>query len=270
MRRVAIAVAYLALGLICGSAMAEEWRQATQSSVRLIEGSAGADGAPMAALEFRIRPGWKTYWRVPGEAGIPPSFDFSASRNVSAVEPVWPRPHVFDSFGFQTIGYSGVLVLPLKVTPADPAKPVHLDGALFWGVCSDICVPEEASVSLSLDGAETPGAGPIIAAAAAAAPEKLGPEAAACRVAGAGDERDFTARLTLDPPPEAAPLVVVEGPESAWFGPASVEVRGGEVHVAAQVQVYSDNLWIDRSRLTLTVLAGGRAIEIAGCGSGLG
>ncbi len=260
----------LAAMLAVQPAAAEEWSQAMHSAVRLIEGPAEEGGAHMAALEFRIRAGWKTYWRAPGEAGIPPSFDFSNSENVASVEVIWPRPHVFDNFGYQTLGYSGDLVVPLKVTPADPAQPVRLDGALFWGVCSDICVPEEAHVALPLDGVGTPGAGPVIAAAAAAAPDRLGPEAAACRVAGAGDRRDFTATVTLDPPVEAPPVVVVEGPELAWFGPTTTEVKDGELHVSGPVDIYADNLWIDRSQLTLTVLAGARAVEIAGCGAGRG
>ncbi len=267
---VKICGAALAASVLASPAASEEWLQASQSAVRLIEGPSTGAGDHAAALEFRIRPGWKTYWRVPGEAGIPPSFDFSGSENVASVEAVWPRPEIFDSFGFQTIGYSDALVVPLKVTPADPDKPVRLSAALFWGVCADICVPEEAAVAVSLDGTETPGAGPIIAAAEANAPERLEADAAVCKVAGAGDQRDFTARLKLDPPLSAPPLVVVEGPEDAWFGATSIEMKDDEVHVAAPVEIFADNLWIDRSELTLTVLAGDRSIEIAGCGASFG
>jgi len=274
MRRVVAAVKGLGAAavamLAAQAASADEWARAAQSDVRLIEGSDEAGGTRMAALEFRLRPGWKTYWRAPGEAGIPPSFDFSGSENVASVELIWPRPHVFDNFGYQSIGYTGSLVVPLKVTPADPAAPVRLTGALFWGVCSDICVPEEARVDLALDGVPTPGAEEAIAAAAAAAPDRLGPDAAACRVAGAGAERAFSATLRLDPPLDAPPLVVVEGPEEAWFGPTSSELKDGELLVAGPVEVASDNLWIDRSQLRLTVLAGARAVEIAGCGAGSG
>lgn len=251
-------------------AAAEEWRHAMKSDVRLVEGAPAKPGVRIAALEFRLRPGWKTYWRSPGEAGIPPSFDFSASENVAAIQLIWPRPHVFDISGYQTIGYSGSLVVPLRVTPRDPSAPVRLSGTLFWGVCSDICVPEEASVSLDLDGVETPGAGPIIAAATEAAPERLGSEAASCRVAGAGDRRDFTATVTLVTPPDTPPVVVVEGPEMAWFGPTTTEVKDAELHVAGPVEIYADNLWIDRSQLTLTVLAGAQVFEIEGCGAARG
>lgn len=253
-----------------GAAQAEAWLQSAHSAVRLIEGPAEESGALKAALEFRIRPGWKTYWRTPGEAGIPPSFDFSGSENVASVETVWPRPHVFESFGYQTLGYSDVLVLPLKVTPMDPEKPVRLTGDLFWGVCADICVPEEARVALSLDGAATPGAEELITEAEAAAPDRLDPKAAACRVAGSGDRRTFSARLTLGAPPAEPPVVVVEGPQEAWFGATETEFRDGALHVTAPVDVYADNIWIDRSRLRLTVLAGPQAVEFDGCGAAMG
>ena len=251
-------------------AKAEAWLQNSHSAVRLIEGQADESGALKAALEFRIRPGWKTYWRAPGEVGIPPSFDFSGSENVASIETLWPRPHVFESFGYQTLGYADVLVLPLKVTPVDPNKPVQLNGDLFWGVCADICVPEEARVSLPLDGTMTPGADGLIAAAEAAAPVRLDSKAAACRVAGAGDRRTFSARLALDSPPAEPPVVVVEGPQEAWFGSAETEFRDGALYVTTPVNVYADNIWIDRSRLRLTVLAGPDAVEFRGCGAAMG
>ena len=73
---------------------------------RLIPGTKQEDGSRLAGLRLSMEPGWKTYWRSPGEAGIPPRFDWSASANVDSVEVLWPRPQVFTSFGLRTIGYS--------------------------------------------------------------------------------------------------------------------------------------------------------------------
>ena len=93
-------------------------------SARLLSGWQTDRGTHMAALELALAPGWKTYWRAPGDAGIPPSFDFSASTNLKSVRFHWPRPAVFDLNGMQTIGYHDHLVLPIEVTPEDPAQPV--------------------------------------------------------------------------------------------------------------------------------------------------
>ena len=55
----------------------------------------------MAAVEIRLAPGWHTYWRVPGEAGIPPRFDWSGSQNLAAVAYEWPRPEIIVSYGIE-------------------------------------------------------------------------------------------------------------------------------------------------------------------------
>ncbi len=73
----------------------------------------------MAAFEITLEEGWKTYWRSPGDAGIPPRFDWENSHNLDGVALHWPRPAVFESFGTQTIGYSEKLILPVELTPVD-------------------------------------------------------------------------------------------------------------------------------------------------------
>jgi DsbC/DsbD-like thiol-disulfide interchange protein len=75
------------------------------------------NGGHMAAVELQLAPGWKTYWRSPGDAGIPPSFDWSGSENVKSVRLHWPAPEVFEANGMQTIGYHERLVLPVEITP---------------------------------------------------------------------------------------------------------------------------------------------------------
>ncbi|TKA98239.1 hypothetical protein FAZ78_02045, partial [Cereibacter changlensis] len=106
-------------------------------------------GTHIAALRLTLAPGWKTYWRSPGDAGIPPLFDWAGSENVRSVRFHWPRPHVFDLNGMQSIGYKGELVLPLEVTAIDASQPIRLRANVELGVCRDICVP----AALTLDAA---------------------------------------------------------------------------------------------------------------------
>ena len=93
-------------------------------AVSIVNGWQMADGSHVAALKFVLADGWKTYWRAPGEAGIPPQFDWRGSRNLARAEIEWPTPKQTMTNGMRTIGYEHVLVLPLdtyrKVLDACP------------------------------------------------------------------------------------------------------------------------------------------------------
>ena len=104
----------------------------------------------LAGIAIDLDEGWKTYWRVPGDSGIPPNFDFSKSLNVAATEILYPTPTRYQDASGETIGYARHVVFPLKVTPADPAKPAKLDVSLFLGVCEVVCIPVDGRVELDL------------------------------------------------------------------------------------------------------------------------
>ena len=119
-------------------------------------GLASGDGAEVAAVEIRLAPGWHTYWRVPGDAGIPPEFDWSGSSNLAAVAYEWPRPQVFENYGMRTFGYADTLVLPVVLTPERKGEPIEASLAMFFGVCAEVCVPAEARMEARLIGGGTP------------------------------------------------------------------------------------------------------------------
>ena len=114
---------------------------ADKAQARLLQGWAEPDGQRIAALEITLAPGWHTYWRAPGDAGIPPSFDWHGSRNLARVTPEWPRPQIYRSNDMRSIIYTERLLLPLRITPQAAHRPIHLKGRLEIGVCKDICVP---------------------------------------------------------------------------------------------------------------------------------
>ena len=89
-------------------------------------------GTQMAALHLTLAPGWKTYWRAPGEGGIPPSFDWAGSENIARVAFHWPKPQVFDINGVRVIGYRDELVLPMEFTAADPSRPMTAAPRSNW------------------------------------------------------------------------------------------------------------------------------------------
>ena len=242
--------------------------EGARSVAALLGGWSEPGGDRVAGLSIALAPGWKTYWRAPGEAGLPPVFDWSGSSNVAAVTVEWPAPEVFDSFGVTTLGYSGEVVLPLVVTPADPALPVSLRLALDYGVCRDICVPASAELTLEIAPDAPPEAGALIAAHRARAPRdaaSAGLLRAECGVAGSGTDRRFAGRLVFDRTLRATPLVVIEGPEGVWIAPPDVARRGSELSLAAEAQVWGGPDWIARDALRLTLIGPEGAVEVRGC-----
>lgn len=116
-------------------------------------------------LRQTIRPKWHTYWKNPGESGLPTEITWTLPPGVKADPIVWPRPHVFDIGGVINYGFKDEAVLLVRITPpADLAGPLKLEAAANWLVCEDICIPEEGRFELAL---------PVGPAAAPAAPSTL-------------------------------------------------------------------------------------------------
>ena len=112
--------------------------------------STQADGSIEAGIQIKLDPGWKTYWRVPGDAGVPPEFDWARSVNVADVAVSWPTPIRFrDQFG-ESIGYKTEVVFPVRVFPVDWTKKTSVKLTVHYAVCNDICAPVRAELSLDL------------------------------------------------------------------------------------------------------------------------
>src|SRR3954451_3929081 len=150
--RRAAAVLGAMVGLVLAAAAvageASPWVEGHHSRARLVAG--GGDGAArLAAIEIVLDPGFKTYWRSPGESGLPPAFDWAWSENLSAAEVLWPAPHRFEDAGGVAYGYKDRVLLPVRVSPSDAGKPVRLALKLDYGVCKDICIPARAELALA-------------------------------------------------------------------------------------------------------------------------
>ena len=263
-RTIALALALLPATLLPSGA--EVLRQEDIVKAELLPGWREADGRQMAALHLQLRDEWKTYWRAPGDAGVPPEFDWSGSENLASVRPIWPRPDLFDFQGMQTIGYQHSLVLPLEVTPLDPSKPVVLRASIDLGLCKDICVPAQLVLG---DDLPMPGApDPLIATALRSLPQdgaSAGLADLACTTEQIEDGLRVTARMTL--PQGSGPETVVMEPQSpVWVSDATVS-REGNVLIAAADFVPSpgQSYELQPDALRLTVLDDTRAVEVTGC-----
>jgi DsbC/DsbD-like thiol-disulfide interchange protein len=168
-------LAIMVTGCALASAQAQDaasaWANAPKSAARLIAAPAGED-AYRAGIEIKLAPQTITYWRSPGEFGVPPVFDFSHSSNLRSAEVSFPAPKRIDEAGSEVFGYEGGIVLPVRVIPQQSGKPVDLVLDLDYAACEKICLPVHASLQLALpakDISETP----ALAAAESMVPRRL-------------------------------------------------------------------------------------------------
>src|SRR3954447_15400618 len=127
---------------------ASAWQRDGHSAVRLLAGSRSG-AVLLGGVAFQLQPGWKTYWRTPGDSGVPPRFDFSKSENIEAVTVLWPAPTKFDDgAGGHSLGYRDQVVLPLRIVPKNADKPVTLRAEINYAVCEKLCIPVQASAEL--------------------------------------------------------------------------------------------------------------------------
>jgi DsbC/DsbD-like thiol-disulfide interchange protein len=130
---------------------ASPWQRDGHSAVRLLAGSRSGP-VLLGGIAFQLQPGWHTYWRMPGDSGVPPRFDFSKSDNVEAVTVMWPAPLKFDDgAGGHSLGYHDQVVLPLRIVAKAPDKPVTLRAEINYAVCEKLCIPVEASAELGFN-----------------------------------------------------------------------------------------------------------------------
>jgi suppressor for copper-sensitivity B len=133
-------------------AAASSWVGDTNSAARLITAvqATGSAGQIDAALQIRLAPGWHAYWRSPGDAGIPPSIDWSGSRNLHSAQLYWPSPRRFLLDGLITQGYENGVALPIAVALDESGQPLGLHALVHYAACKDICIPYTALLTLQL------------------------------------------------------------------------------------------------------------------------
>jgi len=157
------------------------WISSTDSKVRLVSGAVELDGKPrlLAGVQIRMDGGWKTYWRNPGDSGVPPSFDFTGSKNLKHAEVLYPAPHRFDDADGTAIGYDDEVVFPVMITPEREGEPIELKLALSYGLCKTLCVPNDVSLGLELpaDAASRSRDAPLLEASLARVPKASAPNA---------------------------------------------------------------------------------------------
>jgi len=157
-----VGIAFAAIGLAAGQApvavtVASPWVDLHKARVRLVAGARQQTKSHLAGVEITLADNWKTYWRNPGDAGVPPIFDWMGSTNVASIKTLYPAPSRLPEAAAQTIGYKGAVLFPVVVTPQDVGKPVELKLLLELGICREICIPAQAILSLTIPAGELAG-----------------------------------------------------------------------------------------------------------------
>jgi DsbC/DsbD-like thiol-disulfide interchange protein len=253
-------------------AAASPWSVGLGSRMRLIRGAPlGNKEAFAAGIEIALEPGFVTYWRMPGNAGVPPVFDWASSHNLASVTPDWPAPRRLEEVGVSVIGYAGDnVVLPLRLAATDPAKPVELALSLTYAACKTICVPEKGEGALTLASGVPEGLySGVIEAAAREVPKRVQP-------AALGLDRPQAATLSLAPGEPNLALrvslgaqehildIFVEGPENWLFDAPRAPANGAAGEV--RLPLLDRPKWVDRAAeipFTVTILTDMRALETA-------
>ncbi len=227
----------------------------------ILPGWREADSRHMAGLSLRLAPGWKTYWRSPGAGGIPPQFNWSGSKNLAAVRVFYPIPKVMEQNGLRSIGYDSDVVFPLVVVARDPSKPVDLRAEVEVGVCEDVCIPVTLRVQANLP--VTGSYDSDIGASMDNQPVQAG--SFSCEITPIADGLVLKAS-TADARIRTEIVVIETGEPGVWVSPSDTSQSGR--NLVAEVEIVPPNakpFALARNDVRMTLIGGGKAIEMRGC-----
>jgi DsbC/DsbD-like thiol-disulfide interchange protein len=247
------------------------WDGDARSAARLVAGSQrAADGALRAGVEIRLKAGWHTYWRYPGDAGVPPKFDFGASQNLRRAVVLWPAPQRIVEAGGSTLGFSSDVIFPIRVEPMDAKKPVLLRLKLDYAICEKLCVPAEATIELALGTFKGATSGDAALAGAETRIPRVtklgaGGPLAIKAVRREGDSKPPRVVVDVAAPSDAVDLFA-EGPTPQWALPVPTKIDGapaGQQRFAFELDGLPPGESDRGALLTLTATTPGDAVEVA-------
>jgi suppressor for copper-sensitivity B len=252
-------------------AAATAWVNSDFSQIRLIAvGNADGQGY-QAGLHIRLEPGWKTYWRTPGDSGVPTVVDWSASENISVTGMMWPVPHRTVVAGYQSFVYQDEVVLPVSVVSKGPGEKIRMVADVNYAVCREICVPLHAALSLDLKQG-TPGRGDKVHRRLLEKYRKLVPVnrnlpglslASVVLVEGSGSQ---TLKVKIETDSKLVhPDIFIEAPQPFAFTVPAIDIdpSGKQATFTFVVSSGRKKLSLAGIEILVTVAEAGQAIEIA-------
>ena len=252
-------------------AAASAWDSHAHGAARLVTATeATGSGRQLdIGLQLRLSPGWHTYWRSPGDAGIAPVIDWKGSENLAGAAIAWPAPQRLPPLGgLETLGYVGGVVLPITAVLAHPGAALHLHAEVDYASCKEVCIPYHASLDLVLPaGLAQPGPqAPLIAAAETRVPgdaHAAGLDLVGASIAPDGAGATLSVRLASTGTPLRNPDLFVEGAgEGAPGRPVVALAEGGRIATLRLPIRGATAAELTGKALHLTVVDGARAAEM--------
>jgi DsbC/DsbD-like thiol-disulfide interchange protein len=263
-----VALLACAAGLIAPSARADfEGRNADDVvQVSFLPGWRLPNGNHMAGLHIALAPGWKTYWRAPGEGGVPTVLQLTEGRGIDSMSIHWPRPEVFFTNGMRSIGYRDDVVLPVEFALTAQGT-IDIAGRVDMGVCLDVCMP----ITLNLEGALPPATERVREIGLALSDRPLtaveaGAGRATCAIEPISDGLRVTVSVPVPPTGNDETVVVEHRDPEIWVSEAVTRRTGGTIRGRVDVvPADSGPFALNRSDLRITVIGTRMAVELDGC-----
>jgi DsbC/DsbD-like thiol-disulfide interchange protein len=243
---------------------ASPWQRSDHAAVRLLAGSRSGS-VLLGGVAMQIQQGWKTYWRNPGDSGVPPRFDFSKSDNIEAVTVLWPAPTKFDDgAGGHSLGYHNQIVLPLRIVAKNADKPVTLRADINYAVCEKICIPVEANAELSFASVASTEDGALSAALdTVPKPASIG-DPNPLTIRDVKREGKSTVLVDVAAPDGKEVNLFVEGPTPDWGLPIPNQIENsppGVKRFTFELDGLPPGVKPDGAALKLTLVGGDRSYE---------
>lgn len=242
-------------------AVRSEWSEADAAQLRLLIAGPREHGIA-GGVEILLEPGWHTYWRNPGEAGVPPVFDFSASENVAEIKVLYPAPQRYEDGVSVSLVYWDEVVFPLVIEPVAPDRPVTLRLDMMFGVCAEVCIPTRASAEATLQPAAAPDhlAEARLQRFEPAVPTAAGPDFAIESVTVDDDALLIDVRM-----PQSGYMDLFADPPEGWFTgqPAFVSRSDGISRYRLSLAGKPRDTPVQGQTFRFVAVAGGEAIEQA-------
>ena len=242
------------------------WVEESHSAIRIIAGSDKERAEALrAGIEIKLQPGWKTYWRYPGDSGVPPRFDFAGSENLKTAKVLYPAPHLLQDDDGSSLGYKDHVIFPVQVTPKQAGVPVKLHLKLDYAVCEKLCVPAQASAELAL-GTRASAQDTALGKAEALVPKKVTAAEAGLTAQRVNTAAKPLVMVDVKAAAGAPASLFVEGPSPEWALPIPKPAPGApEGHRQFGFELDGLPPGVDpkgQFELTFTVVEGNRAIEV--------
>ncbi len=207
--------------------------------------------------QVSLKEGWKTYWRSPGDAGLPPRWSWGDNRNIQYISVSWPEPKLLHIFGMDTYIYDHEVILPIDVAVTDVTRPTFIALDLEYMICEDICIPKEGRYHFEIPAFQDIEVSlfqkALLDRYTGRVPVSLSGEDTVVRVDAA---RKDTLLIHLPENIVNIEDIIIEGPEGMMFGRPSAE---GNNRFSVP---YSGDRSLEGMALTLTLLGGAGEMKV--------